>query len=171
MRRNSSTAVPTFEELLSKVRDLPQGYRGQILDGELVVTDPPSPPRAHAMAEITAMFFAGSTLGDPVPEAWSFLANVEISAGSEGLLSCDVAGWHLTRQALAGTCSPIRVAPEWVCEVLGGSQRRFALSDKRRALAEMGVEHLWLADPDARVLDVFKNVKGKWLLLQSLTDE
>src|SRR4051812_20694102 len=118
MRRNSPIAAPTFEDLLSKMRDLPEGYRGQILDGTLFVSEPPTPARAHALAEITAMFFAGSTLGDPVPEAWSFLANVEVSYGSEGLLTCDVAGWHLTRQGLAGTCSPIRVAPEWVCEVL-----------------------------------------------------
>src|SRR3954465_4812804 len=100
MARNQNS-LPTFDELLSTVRDLPEGYRGQILDGAVVVSGPSSPARAHALAELSAMFFAGSALGDPVPEAWSFLANVEISAGNDGLLTCDVAGWHLTRQGLA----------------------------------------------------------------------
>jgi hypothetical protein len=169
--RQRQLAVPSFEELLGKVRDLPEGVRGEILDSTIVISDAPSGARAHTIGEISAMVMAGSPLGDPVPESWSFLASVEVSAGNEGLLTCDVAGWHLTRQGLAATCSPIRSAPAWVCEVLGGRARRFSLSAKRRAFAEMGVEHLWLADPEARVLDVFRNDRSRWLLVASLTEE
>jgi hypothetical protein len=169
--RSRPLTQPTFEELLARVRDLPEGYRGQVFNDAVVVSEPPTPARAHSIAEISGMFVAGSALGDPVPEGWTFLANVEISAGHERLLLCDVAGWNLTREGLLATCSPIRITPDWICEVLGGSSRRFTLSAKRRALAEMGVTHLWIADPEARVLDVFKNERGKWMLLDSLTEE
>jgi Uma2 family endonuclease len=164
-------AQPTFDELLGKVRDLPEGYRGQILDGVVSVSPPPSAARAHTVAEISAMLVAGSPLGDPVPEAWAFQPNAEIAIGNEGFLVADVAGFRLDLSELARAATPLRVAPAWVCEVLCDRTRHFALTAKRRAYAELGVAHLWIADPEAQVLDIFMNQRGKWLLLRSISDE
>ncbi len=164
MRHNNNTshrpASPTFDELLSKVRELPSGYEGHILEGTMHITDPPSIARAHTLAEISAMVVAGSPLGDPVPEAWSFLSDVEIAVGLEGLVTADVAGWRLGRDELASATTPVRLVPAWVCEVLGGGSRAFTLTAKRRAYAELGVSHLWIADPEAQVLEVFENYRG-----------
>jgi Uma2 family endonuclease len=164
-------AQPTFDELLGQVRDLPEGYRGQILDGVFSVSPPPTAARAHTVAEISAMLVAGSPLGDPVPEAWAFQTNAEIAVGNEGILVADVAGFRLDLSDLAHAATPLRVAPAWVCEVLCDRTRHFALTAKRRAYAELGVAHLWIADPEAQVLDVFVNQRGKWLLLRSISDE
>ena len=174
MRHNHTShrpAQPTFDELLSKVRELPSGYEGHILEGTMHITDPPSIARAHTLAEISAMVVAGSPLGDPVPEAWSFLSDVEIAVGQEGLVTADVAGWRLGRDELASATTPVRLVPAWVCEVLGGGSRAFTLTAKRRAYAELGVSHLWIADPEAQVLEVFENYRGKWLLCSSLSEE
>src|SRR6266478_3290515 len=65
---------PTFDELLARVRDLPEGYRGQILDGAVHVCEPPCAARAHTLGELSATLVAGSPLGDPVPAAWTFLS-------------------------------------------------------------------------------------------------
>jgi len=67
--------------------------------------------------------------------------------------------------------TPIRMVPAWVCEVLGRSSRCFTLTAKRRAYAEIGVAHLWIADPEAQVLEVFQNQRGRWLLVAALSDE
>lgn len=174
MRHNNTgnrPAKPTFDELLSRVRDLPIGYEGHILEGAMHVTDPPSIARAHTLAEIAAMVVAGSPLGDPVPEAWAFLSDVEIAIGEEGLFTADVAGWRLGRDELASATTPVRLVPAWVCEVLGGGSRAFTLTAKRRAYAELGVSHLWIADPEAQVLEVFESHRGKWLLCASLSEE
>ncbi len=164
-------APPTFDELLARVRDLPEGYRGQILDGNVHVSPPPSAARAHTIAEITAMMVAGSPLGDPVPDGWAFQAGAEIACGDEAFLVADVAGFRVGQRELARACTPLRIAPAWVCEVLEGRTRHFTLTAKRRAYAELGVSHLWIADPEAQVLDVFVNLRGKWLLHASLDEE
>lgn len=169
MRRPTNLA--TFDELLAKVRDLPEGYCGQILDGGVHVSPPPPAARAHTLAEISAMMVAGSPLGDPVPEAWAFQCGAEIACGGEAFLVADIAGFRASAHELSRTASPIRIAPAWVCEVLCDRTRHFTLTAKRRAYAELGVGHLWIADPEAQVLDVFVNQRGKWLLLASLGDE
>lgn len=162
---------PTFDELLSRVRELPEGYEGHILEGAMYVTEPSSVARAHTLAEISAMVVAGSSLGDPVPDAWAFLSDVELAIGEEGRVVVDVAGWRLGRDELAGATTPVRLVPAWVCEVLGGGSRAFTLTAKRRAYAELGVSHLWIADPEAQVLEVFQNHRGKWLLCAALSEE
>src|SRR5262245_66114599 len=111
--RNSSRPQPSFEELLSRARDLPEGHRGNILDGALHVAEPPPPARAHALAELSAALVAGSPLGDPVPDGWSFLTNVELAVEPETLLCTDVAGWRMPQGQLAAAGSPVRVIPEW----------------------------------------------------------
>src|SRR4051812_15683793 len=85
----------TFDELQALVRDLPEGYRGQILDGNVHVSPPPSAARAHTIAEISAMMVAGSPLGDPVPEGWAFQSGAEIACGAEAFLVADVAGFRV----------------------------------------------------------------------------
>ena len=167
-RKNDSTP---FDELLGKVRDLPEGYRGQILDGEIHVSPPPSAARAHTIAEITAMLVAGSSLGDPVPEAWGFQPGAEIAVGAEGFVVADVAGFRASSRELASAATPLRIAPAWVCEVLCDRTRNFTPTRKRRAYAELGVAHLWIAEPEAQVLEVFVNQRGKWLLWGSLAGE
>jgi Uma2 family endonuclease len=169
--RNSSRPQPSFEELLSRARDLPEGHRGNILDGALHVAEAPSPARAHALAELSAALVAGSPLGDPVPDGWSFLSNVELAIEPDSLLSADVAGWRMGQGELATAGSPVRLAPAWVCEVIGGGTRAFTLTAKRRRYAEYGVEHLWIVDPEAQVLEVFHNHRGKWLLTEALSEE
>ena len=162
---------PTFEELLAKVRDLPEGYRGQILDGAVHVCEPPCAARAHTLGELSATLMAGSPLGDPAPASWTFLSNAELAVGVDGLISADIAGFRRSQDELAREASPIRHAPSWVCEVLGDGARGFTRTVKRKAYAELGVSYLWLADPDARVLEVFQNQRGRWLLLAALSDE
>lgn len=154
-----------------QVRDLPDGHRGQIFGSELYVGEPPSPARAHALAEIAAMLVAGSPLGDPAPKGWSFLSNAEIAAGSERLLVADVAGWTVDEAGKRQTSPPITTPPAWVCEVLEPATRSFTLTAKRNTYAELGVQSLWIADPDAQVLEIFQNQRGRWLLLVALSDE
>jgi Uma2 family endonuclease len=53
--------------------------------------------------------------------------------------------------------------PDWICEVLSLSTRGYDLVTKRNFYAEIGVQHLWYVDPEARVLIVSRLDGGRWL--------
>ena len=55
---------------------------------------------------------------------------------------------------------PIRVVPDWVCEVLSRSNRAYDRATKFPFYARVGVSHLWVVDPEARVVEV-KRLEGK----------
>lgn len=164
-------AEPSFEDLLAEVRALPAGHRGNILDGIVTVVAPANPARAHTIGEISATLYAGSPLGDPVPEGFVFRDGVDLVFGEEGVLVADIAGWRLPQDRLPAAGLPVHIAPMWVCEVLGDSPRSFVLTAKRNAYAQLGVQFLWIADPEAHVLEVFRNQRGKWLLIEAFSEE
>ncbi len=63
------------------------------------------------------------------------------------------------------------VPPDWVCEVLSPSTRQFDTGEKRDVYARERVRHLWMADPDARVLEAFEWRGGGRFLIGTLTDD
>lgn len=64
------------------------------------------------------------------------------------------------------------LAPDWVCEILAPSTARTDRALKMPIYAREGVPHLWLVDPDARTLEVYRlQDDGHWLLLATLKDD
>ncbi len=59
------------------------------------------------------------------------------------------------------------LAPDWVCEVLSPSTACVDRVEKLPLYANAGVAHVWLLDPDIRILEVYENQNGKWLLLSA----
>jgi Uma2 family endonuclease len=47
---------------------------------------------------------------------------------------------------------PVRIRPDWVCEILSPSNEKRDLVDKMRVLREAGVPHYWILRPDEKVL-------------------
>jgi Uma2 family endonuclease len=60
------------------------------------------------------------------------------------------------------------LAPDWICEILSPSTARIDRVEKLPIYAANGVKHAWLVAPDLRILEVFENQNGKWLLLTVL---
>lgn len=56
------------------------------------------------------------------------------------------------------------MVPDWVCEILSRSTRRHDVQVKVPMYLCHGVGHLWLVDPEARSLQVFRRVPDGWLL-------
>ncbi len=56
----------------------------------------------------------------------------------------------------------ITLAPDWVCEVISPSTGRLDRTRKMPVYAREGVQHLWLVDPPARTLEVFRLDAGRW---------
>ena len=62
------------------------------------------------------------------------------------------------------------LAPDWACEILSPSTRRFDLTEKRALYAANAVAHLWLVDPDARTLEAFTLRDAAWTLTAAFQD-
>ncbi len=169
--RNSLPSEPAYDELVGLVRDLPRGRTGQIINGKLHVSNTCDAAHAHTLAELSATLLAGSPLGDPVPAGWTFLTEVELLLPAETLVVADIAGWRVPHDRLVALPSPIGLVPQWICEVLDPSTRALDLTHKRHHYALSGVGSLWIVDPTARVLEVYENVRGKWVLASALSEE
>jgi hypothetical protein len=169
--RSRLPAEPAYDELVELVRDLPRGRTGQIIQGKLHVSAGCGPAHTHTLGELSATLLAGSPLGDPPPSGWTFLTDVELTLPQETLVVADIAGWRAPRNRIAGLPTPIGLTPQWVCEVLDPSTRALDLTHKRRAYALCGVESLWVVDPMARVLEVFDNDGGRWVLSLAVAED
>lgn len=64
----------------------------------------------------------------------------------------------------------IRVVPDWICEVLSPSDRKYDMTIKRQLYAEVGVQHLWYIDADLRTLTVSRLHEGRWLEIGVYSD-
>jgi Uma2 family endonuclease len=153
----------TYEDLYG----IPENMVGEIIDGELSVA--PRPSRKHVYAESVL----GGKLNPPYqfgeaggPGGWIILNEPELSLG-EHILVPDLAGWKKERLAALSEENWISVPPDWVCEILSPGTLRLDKVRKMPIYAEHGVPYLWLIDPNAKTLDVFRLESGKWLLLAS----
>ena len=72
----------------------------------------------------------------------------------------DLAGWRRGRMPDYPDTPWCALAPDWVCEILSPSTRKFDLEEKRPVYAREGVRHLWFVDPAARTLETFALHEG-----------
>jgi hypothetical protein len=171
MKRQAVSSEPSYEDLVTQVRQLPQGKIGQVLNGRLYTSNGAAPSHVHVVGELSATLIAGSPTGDPVPEGWTFLTEVELALPDETLVVADIAGWRAPHDRIVALPTPIGMVPPWVCEVLDPTSRALDLTHKRKAYAAAGVRTLWIVDPDAKVLEVFENVRGRWVLTEAVGED
>ncbi len=56
------------------------------------------------------------------------------------------------------------LAPDWICEILSPHIARTDRTRKMPIYAREGVGHLWLVDPSARTLEVYRLEAGRWVV-------
>ena len=150
-----------YEDLYS----IPENARGEIINGELVVT--PRPSRQHTFTcsaldkEIGPPYQMGRGGG---PGGWIIIVEPEISLRGD-ILVPDLAGWKKERFPYSEETNWISVPPNWVCEVLSPNTFRLDRTKKMTVYAQYGVGHIWLIDPVAEMVEVFRLESGRWVLL------
>jgi Uma2 family endonuclease len=150
----------TYEDLLA----LPENVVGEIIHGELVVSPRPAGPHTLAASSL------GGELGGPFqrgkggPGGWWILFEPELHL-AEHVLVPDLAGWRRERMPQVPETSAFRIAPDWVCEVVSPASARTDRGAKALIYARHGVRHLWLVDPIAKTLDVWRNDAGHWTVV------
>ena len=150
----------TYDDVLR----VPPHRVAEIVGGDLHVS--PRPASRHALAAS----LLGSDLVGPFhhgrggPGGWWILFEPELHFG-EDVVVPDLAGWRRARLPEFPDTPAFTIAPDWVCEVVSPGTERLDRARKMPVYAREGTAHLWLVNPLARTLEVYRLAEGCWLLL------
>ncbi len=86
---------------------------------------------------------------------WVLLAEPELHLENEDPIVPDIAGWRRNRMPLIPRAAAVRLAPDWVCEVLSPSTERIDRTLKLDIYGSAGVGHVWLVDPLKQRVEVY----------------
>jgi Uma2 family endonuclease len=128
---------------------LPGSVRAEIIHGVIVEKASPSAEHGASQAAYSAVlvrrFQRG--LGGRWPGGWWFGTEIEVEYETHEVYLHDVVGWRRDRVPQRPTGRPVRIRPDWVCELLSPSNAKRDLIDKFQVLHTNGVPHYWIADP------------------------
>jgi Uma2 family endonuclease len=141
----------TIEDLLA----IPEEQRRhEVVDGQLVEKEAASGRHGGAQGRLFRTLGPYDRRpGGRAPGGWWFAAEAEIEFGPTDVYRPDVAGWRRERLPELPSTVPIRVRPDWVCEILS-SNKRNDLVRKKRGYHRFGVSHYWILDPTEETLSV-----------------
>jgi Uma2 family endonuclease len=152
-----------YDEILA----IPDTKVAEIIDGEIIVSPRPASPHAHAatclMSDLHGAFQRppGDARG---PGGWWLLMEPELHFFDDVLVP-DQAGWRRERMPTMPNVAAFTQAPDWVCEVVSPGTHRIDRSRKMRIYAREGIGHLWLVDPLARTIEVYRLRDGAWMVV------
>ncbi|MCP3139817.1 Uma2 family endonuclease [Pyxidicoccus xibeiensis] len=151
-------------ELLNAARErLPEGVKGEIIDGVLYVSPNGAVPHSRAMYRLGALL-GPFDLGIGGLGGWVFLVEPNLHLG-EDRLEPDLAGWRRERMPELPSDVGVTLAPDWVCEVLSPSTVKLDRTLKMEVYAREGVKHYWLVNPRRYTLEVYRLEGSGWTRL------
>jgi len=151
----------TYDDLMA----VPDHLVAEIIDGELFTSPRPALPHALASSGIgqdLAPFTRGPRSPD-APSGWWILDEPELHLGDDVLVP-DLAGWRHEHLPRVPNAAFITLAPDWVCEVVSPTTGRLDRVRKLPIYGREGVPHLWLVDPLARTLEVYRRQGDAWVV-------
>jgi Uma2 family endonuclease len=159
---NPARRRATYEDLLQ----VPDIFIAEILDGELLTSPRPAFPHARATSVIRAALdpFDRHPGGPGSPGGWWILFEPELHLGADVLVP-DLAGWRRERMPVLQDVPYSELPPDWVCEVVSPSTVRIDRIRKMTVYAREQVRHLWLVDPLARTLEVYRLEDRRWFVV------
>jgi Uma2 family endonuclease len=150
--------LATFADLLA----LPDEVRAEIIHGAIVEKAVATAEHSGSQLGIGGMlrhrFQRGP--GGRWPGGWWFGSEIEVEYEAHEVYRHDVAGWRRERMPNRPAGRPMRIRPDWVCEVLSPSTARRDLVDKLHVLHINQVPHYWIADPQENKLIVHRWESG-----------
>jgi Uma2 family endonuclease len=165
---DSARRLPTLEDL----EKLPPGVKGEIIEGVLYTQ--PRPRFQHQVASVNI----GGDLVGPFgrghgggPGGWWIVTEPGIELPDAPEISPDLGGSRRERLPEPPADGRLRLAPDWVCEVLSPSTRRHDFLIKKPYYAKNGVPQHRIVDVEARVVLGYRLEKGEWVELGTWGDE
>lgn len=143
---------------------LPPNVVGELVGGELHVSPRPAAKHAAASSQLGGELYGPFGKGRGGPGGWIILDEPELHLGADALVP-DLAGWRRARMPELPDVAAFTLAPDWVAEVLSPSTARLDRVGKLPVYAREGVGHVWLIDPVAQTLEVFRLDGARYALV------
>jgi Uma2 family endonuclease len=153
MTRRSKPARKTIADWLAE----PDERRLELIDGELVEKAAPDVQHSEGQFGLAGIlrpaFHRGG--GGPLPGGWWIHGEVDVVLGENGYRP-DLVGWRRERAKVMPTERPVRLRPDWICEVLSVTNLANDKVRKLRRYHQGGVPHYWIIDPIGETLNVYR---------------
>ena len=157
--------LATYQDLLA----LDEDVAAEILGGD--VTTMPSPTPRHSRAQRALGRLVGGPYDDDDgrggPGGWWILIEVDIELDAHNVVRPDLCGWRRERLPEPWDERPLRVVPDWICEVVSPHNAARDRVTKRALYAAHGVSYYWLVDPVELMLEALRLNGSQWLELGS----
>ncbi len=158
-------------DLWTQLEALPPHLKGEIIDGELHVQSRPRFRHARVGGFFSRHLGGGFDYDEGGPGGWWIVPEPGIELPDAPEVSPDLGGWKRERMPVPPDDAPIRIVPDWVCELLSRSNARWDRTVKLPFYARVGVRWLWLVDPRDQTIDVYQLHDSRWSLLRSFGEE
>lgn len=148
----------TYKDLLQ----VPDHLVAAVVNGELTTAARPASAHTRAASALTQDLgpFDRSKGG---PSSWSTLFKPELHLDSD-ILVPDLAGWRRERIPVLEDVPYFTQAPDWVCEIVSPSTAQTDRVRKMPIYAREQVGYLWLVDPGACILEVYRLSENRWII-------
>ena len=156
----------TYQDVL----DAPEHLVAEIVDGELYTSPRPASRHARCSSALGTLVTGPFDFKRGGPGGWWILDEPEVHF-DEDVAVPDLAGWRRDRMPEVPDVAFFTLAPDWVCEVLSPSTRRFDRVVKLPLYARNGIPYAWMIDVEARTLEVFKLQGSRYTLWQTFSGE
>jgi Uma2 family endonuclease len=162
-----TTSRPTLADLDA----LPPGIVGEIIEGVLYTMTKPRMRHQRTATGIGGDLRGPFDLGRGGPGGWWIVAEPGIELPNTPEISPEVAGWRREHMPEMPVDEPIRVVPDWVCEILSPTPRRHDLLIKLPYYAKVGVAYHWLVDLEAHAVTAQRLESGRWVTIGVYGDD
>ncbi|MCY1056602.1 Uma2 family endonuclease [Nannocystis sp. SCPEA4] len=130
----------------------------ELLDGEL--SQKSAPLFGHAdtqfsIGEQIRKHFRGPPRDD-APGGWWIGGEVHVELAPRQVVVPDLVGWRIDRVPEPPTGFPVKIRPDWICEVISPSNPSRDTIRKLQIYHRAEIPHYWLADPQRQSLTVFR---------------
>ncbi len=150
----------TYQDVL----DAPANVIAEVIFGALHTQPRPAIPHTNVSSELVAAIRPRFRSGGGGGSGWAIYFEPELHLGSDpDIVVPDIAGWHRERlpdRPLERAF--LSVAPDWLCEVLAPSTQQVDRAEKMEIYLREQVRHVWLIDPLARTLEVYRHGGELW---------
>jgi Uma2 family endonuclease len=155
--------LATFADLES----LGDSVSAEIIAGEIV--EKASPTMEHGRSQGALAGYLGRRFdrkpGGRWPGGWWIGTEVDVEYTRHQVYRHDVVGWRRDRTPECPSGRPIRIHPDWVCELLSPESEKRDLVDKMQTLHQAGVPHYWILNPEEKVLVVHRHHADGYLVV------